>query len=43
MSFDAVMLILTDEAKEYLTAAVGDLNAFITNKIEAEVNTNKTE
>ena len=37
----AVMEILSDEAKIYLTAAVGDLNAFITQKIEAEVNINK--
>ena len=37
----AVMEILSDEAKVYLTAAVGDLNAYITQKIEAEVNINK--
>jgi hypothetical protein len=35
------MDVLTDEAKEYLTALYGDLSAYITNKIEAEVNLNK--
>lgn len=40
-TFDAVMLVLSAEAKEYLTAAYGDLTAYITNKIEAEVNLNK--
>lgn len=37
----AVMEILSEEAKIYLTSAVGDLNAYITKKIEAEVNINK--
>lgn len=37
----AVIEILSDEAIVYLTAAVGDLNAYITKKIEAEVNANK--
>lgn len=40
-SKDAVMLILTEDAKEYLTAAVGDLDTYISKKIEASVNTNK--
>ena len=31
MTKDAVMLILTDEAKKYLSEAVGDLNKFISN------------
>lgn len=38
---DAVMAILTDEAKKYLTSAVGDLELYIKQKIEAEVNLNK--
>ena len=38
---DAVLNILSAEAQEYLTTAVGDLNAYITKKIEAEVNLNK--
>lgn len=38
---DAVMAILTDDAKKYLTSAVGDLELYIKQKIEAEVNLNK--
>ncbi len=38
---DAVMTILSAEAQIYLSTAVGDLNAYITKKIEAEVNLNK--
>ncbi len=38
---DAVMTILSTEAQVYLSTAVGDLNAYITKKIEAEVNLNK--
>ena len=41
MTCDAVMNILSEEAKEYLTNAVGDLQIYITKKIEAEVNANK--
>jgi cell division protein ZapA (FtsZ GTPase activity inhibitor) len=41
-TYTAVMNILSEEAKKYLTVAVGDLNLYITQKIEAEVNTNKT-
>ena len=40
-TYDSVMAVLGAEAKEYLTAAYGDLAAYITNKIEAEVNLNK--
>ena len=38
---DAVLSILSEEAQIYLSTAVGDLNAYITKKIEAEVNLNK--
>ena len=41
MTEEAVMLILTDEAKKYLSAAVGDLNVFISQQIEAAVNVEK--
>ena len=41
MTKDAVMLILTDEAKKYLSEAVGDLNKFISQQIEASVNVEK--
>lgn len=40
-TYDNVMLILTAEAKEYLQTAIGDLEAYIENKIEAEVALNK--
>ena len=37
----AVMEILTDDAKEYLFTIVGDLDIYVTKKIEASVNKNK--
>lgn len=40
-TYNQVMLILADDAKEYLSSAVGDLNAYITNMIEAQVKENK--
>lgn len=40
-TFDAVMTILSTDAREYLNAAVGDLNAYISEKIEAQVNINR--
>ena len=42
MTYEAVAKLLTDEATEYLNEAVGDLNLYITQKIEAEVSLNKT-
>ena len=42
LTSDAVLEILSAEAQVYLSTAVGDLNAYITKKIEAEVNYNKT-
>lgn len=41
MTYNAVMAILTEEAKDYLTEAYGDLSAYITQRIEAEVSLNK--
>lgn len=41
MTYEAVIKVLNDEAKKYLTTAVGDLDTYITNKIEAEVKINK--
>lgn len=41
LTSNAVMNILSTDAQEYLSSAVGDLNAYITKKIEAEVNANK--
>ena len=41
ITYEKVMAILSDDAVNYLTAAVKDLEAYITNKIEAQVaNTN---
>ena len=37
MTYKNVMAILTDDAKEYLQSAIGDLQVFVNNKIEAEV------
>jgi ribosome-associated translation inhibitor RaiA len=42
MTYDAIVAILADEAKEYLETAVGDLETYITKLIEAEVNINKS-
>ena len=41
LTYTAVMAILTDDAKEYLAEIYGDVAAYITNKIEAEVNISK--
>lgn len=43
LTSNAVIEILSDDAKTYLTAAIGDLNTYITKKIEAEVNINKIQ
>lgn len=42
MTYESVVKLLTNEATEYLNEAVGDLQLYITQKIEAEVNLNKT-
>ena len=41
MTLNAVMEILSEDAKEYLSEAFGDLNSYITSQIEASVNVNK--
>ena len=41
MTYEAVVKLLTDEATAYLNEVVGDLNLYITQKIEAEVKLNK--
>ena len=41
LTYDAVMTILTEDAKRYLTEIYGDVAAYITTKIEAEVNLSK--
>ena len=40
-TYAAVMNILSEDAKEYLNEAIGDLNLYITQKIEAEVKATK--
>jgi hypothetical protein len=37
----AVLAILTNDAKAYITEVTGDLNIYLTQLIEAEVNKNK--
>ena len=41
MTKTAVMSILTEEAKKYLTLAVGDLNIYISQLIESAINAEK--
>lgn len=43
MTSQAIMDILTDDAKEYLAQVFGDLEAYLKQKIEAEVNLNKSK
>ena len=43
MTYDAVIAVLSEDAKEYLTNIYGDLSAYISNKIEAKVNLNKSK
>ena len=40
-TYDSVMAILSEDAKTYLNEAIGDLQAYIINQIEAQVNLNK--
>jgi hypothetical protein len=40
-TYEAVLSTLTDEAKEYLAALYGDLQSFLTARIEAEVKAQK--
>lgn len=41
MTYKAVLNILSEEAKKYITEAVGDFETFIIKQIEAEVNVQK--
>lgn len=41
LTYNAVLAILSDDAKKYLESAYGDLTLYLTQKIEAEVNANK--
>lgn len=41
LTYDAIMKVLTDDAKKYIESAVGDLETYITNKIESTVKLSK--
>lgn len=41
LTYNAVMKILSEEAKDYLSNIYGDLTTYVTNQIEAAVNLNK--
>ena len=43
MSYNAVFRVLTEDAKEYLSAVYGDLEAYVTQRIEAQVKAGKAE
>ena len=40
-TYEAVIAVLSEDAKEYLTALYGDVTAYLTARIEAEVNLQK--
>jgi hypothetical protein len=40
-TYEAVMKVLTDEAIKYITTSVGDLETYVSNRIEAEVKLTK--
>lgn len=40
-TYDSVIVILSEDAKIYLNEAIGDLQTYIINQIEAQVNLNK--
>ena len=41
-TYQAVLLILSDDAKEYLSNAFGDLNKYLQEKIESTINNYRT-
>lgn len=41
MTYESVMGILTDDAKDYLKNILGDMDSYVTSLIEANVNANK--
>lgn len=41
ITLDAVLAVLTEDAKAYLAEAYGDINAYLSTKIEAEVKAQK--
>ena len=43
MTYEAVMKVLTADAVKYITECVGDLETYVTNKIETTVNMTKPQ
>jgi hypothetical protein len=41
LTYDAVVKVLSDEATKYIASIVGDLDSYITTKIEAEIRLGK--
>jgi len=41
-TMNAVLEILSEDAKQYIIETTGDLNTYLTNLIEAEVNKNRS-
>jgi hypothetical protein len=41
-TYDAVMKVLTEDTVKYVTSIVGDLETYVTNKIEADVKLSKS-
>ena len=41
LTYNAVMSVVNEDAKKYLTEIYGDLTLYVTNRIEAEVSLNK--
>jgi hypothetical protein len=41
LTYDAVMKVLTEDAIKYITMSIGDLETYVTNKIEADVKLSK--
>jgi hypothetical protein len=41
LTYDAVMKVLSDEAVKYITIAVGDIESYVANKIEASIKLSK--
>ena len=42
LTYDAVMKVLTADAIKYITESIGDLETYVTNKIEADVKLSKS-
>lgn len=43
LTLNAILAILSEDAKDYIREATGDINIYLTNLIEAQVHANKSE